>query len=552
MFRRLFIALTLLATVTAQAQDIDVLHYRFALTLSDSSDRIEGGALVTLKLLQGNGPISLDLVQQKGNGKGMTVKALSGLGVVGWEQRDDKIVIRLDTVKKWPDERAISIQYSGVPDDGLIISKNKWGDRTFFADNWPNRAHHWIPCNDRPDDKASFEFIVDVPPGYAVISNGGHVPVEEGGPILPPNRRRGTHSAHWVEHVPLSTKVMVIGVAKFATKVFADSPPDIPVTAWVYPQDSAKGFYDYGVTPSILKFFSSYIAPFPYEKLANVQSKTIFGGMENASAIFYAEESVTGDRKWEDVFAHEIAHQWFGDMASEKSFAHLWLSEGFATYMTNIYIGQKYGVEAMRKRLEADRKQVINFVKTSKSAVVDSTSNLMSLLNSNSYQKGGWVLHMLRYEVGDSVFRQIIRTYYNTYKGKNADTDDFQTVAESVFGKPLDWFFSQWLYAPGIPVLYIKEEQTKNKVIISIDQASRPYLFTLEVGLVDTSGKMIIHQVPVTKARTSVTLPKAVKGKVRVVIDPNTNLLYRRQTEPVRYYWMKTNRSTGESRIFRD
>jgi aminopeptidase N len=218
MFQRLFIALTLLATVTAQAQDIDVLHYRFALTLSDSSDRIEGGALVTLKLLQGNGPISLDLVQQKVNGKGMTVKALSGLGVVGWEQRDDKIVIRLDTVKKWPDERAISIQYSGVPDDGLIISKNKWGDRTFFADNWPNRAHHWIPCNDRPDDKASFEFIVDVPPGYAVISNGGHVPVEEGGPILPPNRRRGTHSAHWVEHVPLSTKVMVIGVAKFATK----------------------------------------------------------------------------------------------------------------------------------------------------------------------------------------------------------------------------------------------------------------------------------------------------------------------------------------------
>ena len=108
-------------------------------------------------------------------------------------------------------------------------------------------------------------------------------------------------------------------MAKFAVKQYADSPSSVPVSGWVYPQDSTKGFYDFGIAPSILKFFSEYIAPFPFKKLGNVQSTTIFGGMENAGAIFYAENFIAGTRKFEDVIAHEIAHQWFGDMASEKS-----------------------------------------------------------------------------------------------------------------------------------------------------------------------------------------------------------------------------------------
>src|SRR6478672_3808793 len=223
----------------------------------------------------------------------------------------------------------------GIPRDGLIISTNKYGERTFFSDNWPNRAHQWIPCVDRLDDKASFEFVVTAPSHYQMASNGTLVSRTAGG-----NEKTVTF---WRETTPLPTKVMVIGVADFAVKKFADSPDSIPVTAWIFPGDSTKGFYDYALTPHMLRFFSDYIGPYPYRKLANVQSKTIFGGMENASAIFYAEGSVTGDRKWEDVYAHEIAHQWFGDMATEKSFAHLWLSEGFATYLTHIYFQHQYG-----------------------------------------------------------------------------------------------------------------------------------------------------------------------------------------------------------------
>jgi aminopeptidase N len=536
--------------MSASSQEIDVQHYRFYIALSDATDSVKGTTAVLLNFVQPASSFSLDLVQAKDNKKGMSVTQLTGDHVKSWRQENDKILVALDTQLMPGEMHTYQITYSGIPADGLIISKNKWGDRTFFADNWPNRAHHWIPCNDRPDDKASFEFIVDAPPGYAIISNGGMTPVEEGGPIQPPNRRPLRHSAHWVAHVPLSTKVMVIGVAKFAIKYFSDSPPDIPVSAWVYPQDSTKGFYDYGITPSILKFFSDYIGPYPYEKLANVQSKTIFGGMENASAIFYAEESVTGNRKWEDVFAHEIVHQWFGDMASEKSFAHLWLSEGFATYLTNMYVEKKYGSDSMHHRLFDDRLTVINFKEAGSRPVVDTTTDLMSLLNANSYQKGGWVLHMLRQELGNEKFQQVIRAYYEAYKGRNADTRDFVAVVNRVGGRDLTWFFDQWLYLPGMPSLEFVEKIKKDSVRITIRQTqSNLYKIPIEVGLLSGDDQMNVFRINLSKAETIVVLPTGGK-KVEILYDPDVNLLFRLHIQGSRpgTYWrrVKVNRRTGE------
>src|SRR5579875_2412159 len=140
-------------------------------------------------------------------------------------------------------------------------------------------------------------------------------------------------------------------------------------------------------------------------------------------------------------------------MASEKSFAHLWLSEGFATYLTDYYIENKYGKDSANKRLQKERQQVIAFDENNNHAVVDSTTDLMSLLNPNSYQKGAWVLHMLRNEVGDVIFQKILQTYYQQYKGSNAETRDFESVAEKVSGKDLKWFFDEWLYQPGYRTL---------------------------------------------------------------------------------------------------
>jgi aminopeptidase N len=369
-----------------------------------------------------------------------------------------------------------------------------------------------------PSDKASVEFIVTAPAQYRVISNG--LLVEEKN--IDASRKR----THWKEDTPIPTKVMVIGVAHFAvTRV--DSAYRVPVTAWVYPQDSAKGAYDYALADDILGYMESYVAPYPYKKLANVQSKTIFGGMENASAIFYAENTVTGNRSSEALLAHEIAHQWFGNTATEKSFTHLWLSEGFATYFTDLYIEQKYGADSFQKRLQDERQEVLQFGRVSNQPVVDSTSSYMDLLNANSYQKGSWVLHMLRRAIGDTAFKKSIRAYYNQYKNSNADTRDFEAVVEQTSGAKLDTFFRQWLYQPGAPRLDVRwrSQPTKAIEVNVLQQSKTLYQLPLEIGVVYKDGTQDVQRITVSKAAEAFQIP--VKEKpVKVILDPNTNLLF--------------------------
>ena len=170
---------------------------------------------------------------------------------------------------------------------------------------------------------------------------------------------------------------MVIGVADFAVNLSGVVDNCIPVYSWVYPEDRDKGFYDFALTAEMLSYFIKNVGPYGYKKLANVQSKTMFGGLENANAIFYNENYVTGTRNYEETFAHEIAHQWFGNMATEKSFAHLWLSEGFATYMTILYFENKYGTDTAINMLKEDRSQVIAFSKESNKAIVDTMKQII-------------------------------------------------------------------------------------------------------------------------------------------------------------------------------
>lgn len=522
LMRKNFSLFLLVAALFAKAQDVDVLHYTYALRLSDTSDLINGYAEIRFLARRNVSNLSFDLAGVERNGKGMRVLNTQSIHpqktFLAFEHEGNRINVPLHL--KTGDSAVIAIRYNGIPNDGLIVAKNKYGDRTFFADNWPNRAHHWLPCIDRLDDKASFEFIVHAPLHYEVVSNG--VKTEER------EEDNGMKLTHWKEDTPLPTKVMVIGVAEFATKVFTDSPDGVPVSAWVYPQDSAKGFYDYAPATDIVKFFSRYIGPYPYKKLANVQSKTIFGGMENAGCIFYAENSVTGDRSAEDLLAHEIAHQWFGDMASEKSFAHLWLSEGFATYLTDVYFEQKYGREAFLKRLKGEREEAIAFAKTSSHAVVDSTADLMYLLNANSYQKGAWVLHMLRQEVGDASFHKIIRAYYDQYKGGNADTRDFETVAETVSGKELRWFFDQWLYQAGVPRLTVLWQYEENSVLITPFGTHEKfrYKLPLELTFVYKDEKREKHRLEAwVGGQVSYPVPSKEKP-VKILLDSDTDLLF--------------------------
>jgi aminopeptidase N len=510
----------LFSTVFISAQrNIDVLHYKFEIELSDNSDTIKGKAFVELKFLENTNKFFLNLTSHIFKGKGMIAyRVLRKDEAVSSTHGNDSLYISLSSPATKDEVRTYEIFYEGIPSDGLIISKNKYGERTFFADNWPNRAHNWIPCIDDPSDKASFEFIVTAPSHYRVISNG--ILTEE------TNLANNKKLTHWKEDIPLPTKVMVIGAADFAVNQFPDSPDNIPVSAWVYQRDSINGFIDYAPATAILKFLSNYIGPYPYKKLANVESKTIFGGMENAGAIFYSENTVTGNSEDESLMAHEITHQWFGDMVTEKSFAHLWLSEGFATYFAHIYIESKYGTDSLNKEMQKDRDDVIEFAKAWNKPVVDSVSPYMRLLNVNSYQKGSWVLHMLRRQLGDSVFHQIIRSYYDIYKGKNADTKDFENIAEKISGKSLAIFFRQWLYMPGLPNLKIswKYRSKEKQVSIKVDQVQTGlFQFPLDISVINTKSK--IEKLIVSKRSETFIFPLKEKP-LKLLADPFTSLLF--------------------------
>lgn len=530
MKKRLLSAFILGLSFTAAAQSrIDVLHYTFRIELNDLNDTLYGEAGIQFVYTQNASAIEIDLENINTALKGMkvmSVKCPDGWpgGIViketSFSHKLNKIVIPRGEKTVKGDTGFFMINYKGVPADGLIISKNQFGKRTFFADNWPNRAHRWLPCNDDPSDKASVEFIVTAPSRYRVISNG--VLVEESN--LPGDKKL----THWKEDVPLPTKVMVIGVADFAVQHAGFVSDCIPVSSWVYLENKDHGFYDYAIARDILAFFIDYIGPYAYKKLANVQSKTIFGGMENAGAIFYAEHTVNGQQTEERLIAHEIVHQWFGNMATEKSFAHFWLSEGFATYLTHIYLESKYGTDSLNKRMQEDRETVIDFVKSAKRPVVDSTPDYMRLLNANSYQKGGWVLHMLRRQLGDSIFKESIRQYYAAYAGKNADTKDLQRVFENVSGKNLERFFQQWLYSPVNPSLHImwKYNESDKRILLEIMQKQENVTFNipLEIELTFVSGKKVSHTFNIT--RTNVYDLPVQEKVISIKADPQTSLLF--------------------------
>jgi aminopeptidase N len=521
--------LVLLINTIARAEELpvnyDVLHYRFSLLLSDYSDTIAGNAQLTIQLLQPAQPIAIDLAGINAAGKGMAVQQVTIDGnPVGYAHSENRILLSENS--KWMTAKpvVIGIVYKGIPADGLIIAQSKHQKRTFFGDNWPNRAHQWLPCHDTPSDKASVEFIVTAPLHYRVVANGNRL--EE--VVMPDSLRR----THWKETVALPTKVMVIGAADFAVGD-AGEVNGIPLSSWVYAEEKEAGWHDYAQAKDILPFFINYIAPYSYAKLANVQSKTIFGGMENANTIFYFEESVTGRRTIEDLIAHEIAHQWFGNMVTEKAFTHLWLSEGFATYLTDMYLEHRYGTDSMQRRLAGERKAVIGFAQRSPRPVVDTTTDYMSLLNQNSYQKGAWILHMLRRQVGDPVFQKILQTYYTKFAGRNADSKDFELVVNTVSGKNFIPFFKQWLHGAGLPRLRInwRYNAARKVALVDITQVQESlFQFPLTIALQTKKG-IIKKTILVNKRNTSARI---VTGTLvtTLVPDPDTNLLWEWVTEP--------------------
>ena len=543
---RLLVGLLSLTLTTAQCQlpgnaarytqpGVDVQHYAFSLTLSDSTNQIQGETTIRFTRADDRQTVWFDLIANKSDTSqradavtGMKVRAvtLPDGKAIPYSQRNDRVFINLPAAPNQPTE--VVIRYEGTPARGLIISQNKFGERTFFGDNWPNNARNYLPVIDHPSDKATCSFTVNAPATYRVIANGKLL-----GESNLPNGKKQTR---WHENTPIPTKVMVIGAARFAVEDVG-AVGGVPVQSWLYPKDSEKGFIDYRPAKEILQYFIEKIGPYSYEKLANVESTTIFGGMENASCIFYNEKVIVGhkDSDVEALLAHEIAHQWFGNSATEADWSQLWLSEGFATYFSALYLEHAYGKDTLNAVLNQNKGQVFRYnALKPKGTIVDSTTtNLMDLLNPNSYQKGGWVLHMLRHELGDEVFWKGVRAYYERFRNRNAQTADLQAVMESVSGKKLGQFFQQWLYQPGYPevVWGTTYDAAKKALVIDVRQAQRTGAFftiPLTFSIRGSNGRELTRtaRLTMTDQTQTFTVPVAT-APASVVIDPDNIVLMR-------------------------
>lgn len=503
---------------------VDIINYRFALELHDQDNRIAGTADVDLRFLaEGEASLRFDLTNRDdATGRGMTVSAVSADGAsLAFVHRDNALTVTLPRRFEAGQRLRLQVVYAGEPAAGLKVANNKHGDRTFFSDNWPDKARNWLPTVDHPYDKATSEMIVTAPAHYQVISNG--LLVEE--TDLPGGRRR----TYWRQSVPIAPWLYVLGVARFAVQ-HVDTFQGKAIQTWVYAQDREAGFHDFAVpTRDVLEFYSSKVGPFSYEKLANVQSNSVSGGMEAASAIFYSEGSVVGDRnmRWRNVVIHEIAHQWFGNAVTESDWDDVWLSEGFATYFTLLYIEHAYGRDEFLSGLEASRQRVLEFDKQRPDyrVVHDNLSDMSQVTTGQIYQKGAWVLHMLRGIMGDKAFWGGIRSYYRAHQDGHATTADFRGEMERASGRDLRGFFDQWLTRGGLVRLdgdWSYRADAKS-IAIRLTQRDRARLFAMPLEVaVYTAGNN-------TPAITTVQLSDAShefqiaagQRPDRVVLDPN-------------------------------
>lgn len=505
--------------------NLDIRHYRFHLALNDSTDAVAGKAEITLNLTGKSPSFDIDLVSRKADGTGMVVSAVEPASAVETFQQagGDKLRITLRPGVAMP--VTLVIHYSGIPADGLIIGKNKFGNRGFFGDNWPDRGHYWLPCVDHPSDKASVEFLVTAPEHYSVVATGRLMETSA--------LDRGRKLTHWSEPAPVPVKVMTIGAARFAVRQHG-LVDGTELSTWVYPQDREKGFADFACADSIFRFFNSWTGPFAFAKLAHVQSKTRWGGLENAGAIFYSEKAVTGARKIESLVAHESAHQWFGDCATENDWHHVWLSEGFATYFAHLYAEYAHGENARRKNMARDRDNILKNELLPKSPVVDTTiTDINSVLSIITYQKASWVLHMLRREIGDEQFQKAVRLYYSRYRNSNALTRDFQVAVGEVAGRDLAWFFNQWIFTPGAPALDIRwaYDARSKSLKMKVRQTGKS-VFQFPLTITDQSGRES-QTIRVDGREAEFSLKFAEKPQ-ELRLDPEVNLLFEAKITPGR------------------
>jgi aminopeptidase N len=497
---------------------IDAIHYIFRVTLSDDTDEISAQSTAVLKFVRDDvREVALDLAEVK-DGKGMVVSEVTvGGAPAPFTHADSRLMIVLPAPPKSGERRELTVTYHGAPATGLHMVKNKFGERTFFSWNWPTLARQWLPVIDHPSDKATSEFLITAPARYQVVANG--LLVEQ------TDLAGGRRLTHWKQSVPIAVWLNNIGVAQFASRAIG-AASGVELQTWVFPRDRENGIvtFDEPLRQAI-EFFSSRIGPYPYEKLAAVETSQMGGGMEHASAIFFGERAVAG-RPAFGLVAHEVAHQWWGDSVTERDWDDAWLSEGFATYFAALATEHYQGRDAFVAAMKRSRNTIFEAEKRAPAAVVHDILPEIQIGRAPVtivYQKGGWTLHMLRGVIGTEKFWQGIREYYKRYRDANASSDDLRRVMEETAGTGLQWFFEQWLQRAGSPKIEgsWRYDAAAKKAALNLTQTQPGHAYRLPME-VSVSGKL--EKIEMTVKQQSFEFA-ADKQPSALELDPNTWVL---------------------------
>lgn len=418
----------------------DAIHYTLRIDLNEPSDNIRKGH-VTMTAVANSALDSIDMHMIS-----MTVDSVRYNGnPATYRRRSGKVWVLTPQLGQG-DTFTVDIIYHGFPSSGLYFASTRYGEDHTYSMVEPADARYWWPCYDEPWDKATCDVYCTVDSGRTVIANGRLIEII--------NEGNNRFTWHWRENHPITTYLISIAVARYAKIIdYAHVGSDtILIEYYAYPQDSAAVAYDLAYTPNMVEFYSNQVVPYPFanEKYAVVQAAIFngWGAMEHQTCTTYGHSLITGDRRYEWIDAHELAHMWFGDLVTMADWRHIWLNESFATYFDALYTEYRYGYNAFQQRRANFLNAYLNEDSQRRYAIYDPPSGY--LFGACEYEKGALVLHMLRRLLGDQNFFAAIRNYANQYAYGNASTDELKAHFENFYGD-LDWFFYQWIYQPGHP-----------------------------------------------------------------------------------------------------
>jgi aminopeptidase N len=462
----------------------------------------------TLRFAALNQPVSsvqLDAV-------GMTIKGVQRGGTTLKHEYDgETLTVTLSAPLASNDTSSFTIDYETVPKKGAYFIDRK---KVMWTQGEMIETRHWVPTVDRPDDKTTWEIFVAVPRNEKALSNGRLVGVR---PV-----NDSIHEWHWSQEKPASTYLFSIVTGDYT--VIKEEWDGIPISYWTYPDSVEAAKRGFKGTPDMMAVYSRLTGVrYPWAKYdQSAVPDFIFGGMENVSATTQNDKTVLiaawdSLRDAQALVAHELAHQWFGNIVTLTDWPHAWLNEGFATFLETVY-WENSGQEdrAALNRVNDQQAAIAADRKARRPLVYGRWANnpLELFISGHIYPKGAAVLDMLRATVGEQMFWKAVNAYLTTYAFKNVVSEDLRTVFEKTTGMDLKPFFDQWVYGAGFPAFQVEHhyDAAQKTLTLTATQVqprdSLTGLFTMDVEVAVMTDKGIVRSVaPVRGEKTTITIP---------------------------------------------